>query len=208
MADQPFSHLIHLFSKFPGIGKRQAARFAYFLMDQPIGYIENLTQSMHHLKKHLKQCPESFQSFIDPNPDIVLSPLLRDPTRTMRELMVVVRQQDLDAIENHGVYKGQYFILGNMAPMIDTDMEKHVKIRELESIIKKRGEVTILREVILATPANPEGDYTANIIIGRIKELCKQSGIKISRLGRGLSTGSELEYIDSDTLSSALSSRS
>jgi len=208
MSDQPLYRLIQLFSKFPGIGKRQATRFAYFLMDQPEGFITNLTQSMQQTRQNLKRCPESFQCFIDPNPDNILSPLLRDPMRSMSELMIVVRQQDLDAIENHHVYKGQYFILGNMAPMLDTDIEKHVKIRELTTLIEKRGSNKILQEIILATPANPEGDYTANIITGRIKDLCNQHGIKISRLGRGLSTGSELEYIDSDTLSSALSSRS
>lgn len=111
--------------------------------------------------------------------------------------MIVPRDADFEVIERSGSYKGRYFVLGGSLPILEKEPEKRIRINELKSKITREPDI---KEMILAMNANAEGENTADFI----KEMFKDSGFVISELGRGLSTGSELEYVDSDTLKNAL----
>jgi len=115
-------------------------------------------------------------------------------------LCIVANETDLTAIEKTKKYKGLYFILGaTVSALKKSDLEK-LRIKELENVIKNRSEV---QEIILAMNANTEGEATVLYLERFLKAFNK----KITRLGRGLPIGGELEYADQETLSSALEGR-
>lgn len=203
----PFEQLVHIFKQFPGIGIRQAKRFVYFLLQQDPAFIKMMIHTLGESRKHIHLCQESFQFFVDDNPEAILSPLVRNLSRNKEQLMIVIKDMDLENIERTNAYHGQYFVLGNLVPMIAQDVEKFVRIYELENLITKRAKENNLKEIIFATPTNPEGEHTRAYVHGRIKPLIDQFGLTVTTLGRGLSTGTELEYIDPDTFRNALSGR-
>jgi recombination protein RecR len=123
--------------------------------------------------------------------------------------MIVSRDVDLDAIERSHLYHGKYFVLGGSVPILDKEPEVHIRLKELVA----RLNVMVgkdLGEIVLSLSATPEGDHTVDFLKSTIKEKVPAIGaknIKITVLGRGLSTGSELEYADSETIRNALESR-
>lgn len=198
--------LAELFKEFPGIGPRQAKRFVYFLLSRPSGYLDGLAKLIVELRREIKNCPSCFRFF--PN-DVAHSPLCslcRDLTRDRTSLMIVARDVDYEAIEKSHSYRGLYFVLGGNVPILEKEPEKKVRIKELVTLIKKRGGEG-LKEIIVATSVNPEGENTADFLIQLLSPLLKEFSIKLSVLGRGLSTGTELEYSDSDTIKNALKNR-
>ncbi len=118
--------------------------------------------------------------------------------------MIVATDADADAIERSHTYNGMYFILGGTVALGN---EKNPRIREVDLVkcIEKRSNE--LREIILALPANVEGDTTASRVHELIRPLIKDGQVFVSSLGRGLSTGAELEYADPDTIKNALKNR-
>ena len=100
-------------------------------------------------------------------------------------LMVVSRDVDMEAVEKSGSYHGYYFVLGGVVPILEKEPEKRIRLKELDSKLKKNG----VKEVILAMNANNDGENTAEFIKERIKFLCQDNILTISTLGRGLSTG-------------------
>lgn len=111
-------------------------------------------------------------------------------------LMIVPRDVDLEAVEKSGSYRGHYFVLGGVVPILDKEPEKKIRISNLESRIKQDKNI---KEVILAMNANNDGEHTAEFI----KEKFQSPNLTFSMLGRGLSTGAELEYADPETLKNA-----
>jgi recombination protein RecR len=111
-------------------------------------------------------------------------------------LMVVPRDIDFEAVEKSGSYKGYYFILGGSVPILEKEPEKRIRIKDLKKKIEKNKDI---KELVLAMNANTEGENTVDYI----KEELKGFGGTISILGRGLSTGAELEYADPETLKNA-----
>ncbi len=202
-----FEQLVQLFKQFPGIGARQARRFVYFILQQPDSYTRRLVEQVQNTRKRFHLCTESFQYFFDENPNETRSPLVRNEARTKELLMVVLKDMDLEAIEQSRVYTGQYFVLGGFIPMIETKTNDAVRMTELLALIQKRAEHDKLAEIILAFPLNPEGEHTRAYVTAKIEDLKKQYHLKISTLGRGLSTGTELEYIDRDTFQNAFEGR-
>ena len=120
--------------------------------------------------------------------------------------MIVSRDADLENIERTGAYDGLYLILGGVVPVLEKEPEKRIRIKGLLEAIQSRAQDNLL-EIIFAMNANTEGENTAEYITETIKPLTEKFTIKISHLGRGLSTGSELEYSDSDTIKNALKNR-
>jgi len=116
----------------------------------------------------------------------------------------VANEMDLVAIENTNKYKGLYFILGGTVSRLKKEHIEKLKIKELETRIKNDPEI---KEIILALNPNAEGEATALYIERILKPFNAAQGKKISRLGRGIPTGGELEYADEETLSSALENR-
>ena len=189
--------LIDLFSKFPTVGPRTAARFVFYLLKLPKEEIENLISSINELKNNIKICKLCFNPF---QGDGEICEICQKPSRGKSLLCLVEKETDLISIEKTKKYNGLYFILGGTVPVLKkTDIEK-LRVKELEERIKSHPEI---KEIILATNPTTEGEATALYL----ERLLKPFNKKITRLGRGLPVGGELEYADEETLSSALESR-
>lgn len=197
--------LTEIFKEFPGIGERQARRFVYFLMFRNGSYADNLSKLVLELKKEVAQCKECFRFFIFKNEKNRICEICNDPNVDASILMVVEKDFDLESVKKSTVYHGKYFVFGGLVPIVEKDTKIHVRIEDLkEKINEARNN---LKEVILAFSLNPQGEYTDVYVRAELKDLIEESGIKISSLGRGLSTGTELEYSDNDTLRNALKNR-
>lgn len=203
-----FDKLAELFRAFPGIGPRQAKRFVYFLLSRDKEYLEELNALITNLKEHIVQCKECFRFFQRRNGE-ALCPICADPNRDTGELMVVAKDTDLEAMEKSNTYHGKYFVLGGTITLVERKNGDKLRLKELtaraaRAITPAKAGVQSLKEIILALSANPDGEHTAD----ELKTLLTPLSVKISTLGRGLSTGSELEYADKETLKSALKNRS
>jgi len=121
--------------------------------------------------------------------------------------MIVSRDVDFENMEKTGAYDGRYFILGGSVPILEKEPEKRIRIFELLKTIEKKSAGGTLKEIIVAMSANPEGENTGDYIKEKTYDFVTAHNITISLLGRGLSTGAELEYADGDTLKNALKNR-
>lgn len=120
--------------------------------------------------------------------------------------MVVEKDTDFESVRRSGSYTGRYFILGGTIPVLEKNPASKIRIRELIARVES-GASEGLSEIILALSANPEGDFTRDYVARTLEPIAQKLGIIITTLGRGLSTGTELEYSDSDTLKHALKNR-
>ena len=189
--------LIDLFSKFPTVGPRTAARFVFYLMKISKEETEGLINSISNLKKTVKICSFCFNPF---EGEGELCKICADSSRDRTLLCVVEKETDLFTLEKTKKYKGLYFILGGtVSTFKKADVEK-LRNKELKERIKSYPEI---KEVIIATNPTTEGEATALYL----ERLLKPFNKKTTRLGRGLPVGAELEYADEETLSSALESR-
>ena len=195
--------LINLFSKFPTIGPRTAARFVFYLMRMPKEEVKELAISMADLKKNIKICPLCLNSYEPSGNKTELCSVCSDPRRDKSLLCIVSSETDLAAIEKTKKYQGLYFVLGGtISRLKKADIEK-LKIKELEKTIKNSQE---LKEIILAINPTAEGEATSLYLERMIKNLTGFKG-RVTKLGRGLPIGGELEYADEETLKNALEGR-
>jgi recombination protein RecR len=197
--------LEEIFRHFPGIGPRQAKRFVYHLLTRSNNDISELSKLVLELKQHIQVCQSCFRFFPLGNkaPQSTCS-ICSNENRDHQTLMIVSRDIDMEAVEKSRAYTGIYFILGGSVPILDEQPEARIRQAEL---LKRINELSNIKEIILATSVNPEGEHTAMYLSSLLKPLSASLGFKISTLGRGLSTGTELEYSDSETLKSALENR-
>lgn len=194
--------LSEIFARFPGIGPRQAKRFVYYLLSRDKSATDALVKAVENLKNETLQCTEC-QRFFAKNGDINnICRTCADTERDASLLMIVPRDADYEALEKSGSFKGYYFVLGGSVPILEKEPEQRIRIKQLEARMKRDKDK--IKEVVLAMNANAEGENTAIFI----KEKFKDVGFSFSELGRGLSTGAELEYADPDTLKNALKNRS
>ena len=193
--------LTEYFKEFPGIGPRQAKRFVYFLLRKNARYTNELAELIPRVRKQVVTCPDCFRYYV-PQGTQTNCAICSASDRQPSTLMIVARDTDLEAVEKSDTYEGNYFVLGGTLPVLEDDIQKYIRLRELEALIAKR-QTAGLRELIIALNANPDGDNTARFLKQKLTPL----GLIISILGRGLSTGSELEYADSDTIKNALKNR-
>lgn len=193
----PIDRLTSLFEKFPGIGPRQAQRFVQFLLRSSPAARREMIDAIQSLGGSVHQCKECMRFF---SGNGSLCSICANLERDRASLAVVATDADLAALERSGTYRGMYFVLGGTLHLGSEKMNG-LRIKQLLEIVPKREELT---EIILAFPANPEGDATA----ARVRdEIAGIATVHITSLGRGLSTGSELEYADPETLKSALDNR-
>ena len=194
--------LAELFERFPGIGPRQARRFVYFLLQSDAGFRKELAHTLEAAGGAAKHCPECARYHDGRGSSCAIcANTHRDDTL----LTIVATDADLRAIENSGSYKGRYYVLGGTVSLAAATQPnlREKGMREAVSSRAERG----LAEIILAFPANPEGDITADHVRSVLEPFAEEHAFKITQLGRGLSTGSELEYADSATIQSALDNR-
>jgi len=202
MYPKPIKNFIDKFSRLPGIGPRQAARMAFWLLNGEKNTREDLKKALEGLGKEIKTCQSCYFA-IENNGDNKCH-FCDNPARDRKTICIVEKETDLATIEKSGVYKGLYHILGGLFSALDTAIPKNLKIPELINRIenKKSGDKKV-EELILALSPTHEGDLTAHYL-GR---LLKPLKVKITRLGRGLPYGSDVEFTDTQTLSGALESR-
>ena len=187
--------LTEVFKEFPGIGERQAKRFVYFLMSHSGGYSQNLASLILDLKIEVSQCKECFRFFIFDKDQKDLCEICASPNTDSTTLMVVEKDSDLESMKKSRLYHGKYFVLGGLVPIVEKNTKNKIRIEELKEKIKKNSK-NGLNEIILAFSLSPQGDHTDFYIRSQLKELIDSFNLKISSLGRGLSTGTELEYSD------------
>ncbi len=203
MTMDSIDRLAALFERFPGIGPRQAQRFVQFLLRASPTLRRELAEAVKALGASVHQCPQCMRFHAEEGKVCVLC---SNPTRDSSLLAVVAGDADLAALERSGTYHGRYFVLGGTISLASESTDR-LRIRALLDSLPHRAE---LREIILAFPANPEGDITAARLQEDVRRACDEAGradIQITMLGRGLSTGSELEYADPETLRAAFDSR-
>ena len=190
----PIENLAKTFLAFPGIGRRQAKRFVYHLLEASPVEIDKLVADLKNLRAKVTKCTKCYRFFLNNNGDAECE-ICRSKTRD--------NSLDLDNIERAGTYRGYYFVLGSLATSLMSEPEEHLRLKELTERLKKE---TNIKEVILALAVSQDGDALA----GSVEQILTPFAgkIKTTLLGRGLSTGAELEYVDPETLKNALKNRS
>lgn len=198
MLPRPIQNLIEEFAKLPSVGPRQAARFVFYLLNEPKEEIEKFAKKLFVLKK-IKYC-----SFCNRAMESTAAPLCEICKNTHRDrtaICIVEKDTDIESIEKTKRYNGIYYVIGT-----EDENRQLARLKDLISRIKKSKKE--LNEIIIATDATTEGETIALYAARCLDELKKHyPQLKITRLGRGLSTGSELEYMDEDTLANALLGR-
>lgn len=200
------NRLTEQFTRFPGIGPRQAKRFVYYLLTRDPRTLDDLSRLIQELRREVHHCKSCFRYFTGHQRDVC--DICADPNRSVSQLMVVEKDADFENIERSGTFEGKYFVLGGSVPVLEKEPEKRIRAKSLLERVERDAQAGILEEVILALSANPEGDSTERYLKELLSPLQEQSLFTISHLGRGLSTGSELEYSDSETIRNALKNRS
>ena len=204
--------LTEVFKEFPGIGERQAKRFVYFLMSRNPAYTENMTLLIKDLKREISQCKDCFRFFIrkekthSASSRSMICEICENPHTDATTLMVIEKDSDLESVRKSRTYHGKYFVLGGLVPIVEKNTNSMVRIHELINQIKIQSKLG-LQEIILAFSLNPQGEHTDFYVRNQIKDTADTHNIKISSLGRGLSTGTELEYSDNETIKNALKNR-
>jgi len=204
MFPKTIQELIEVFSLFPGVGKRTAQRFVFYLAKLKKEDFNFFIEKCLNLKK-IKYCNFCFNLFEE---EKNLCSICQNPQRNKKILMIVEKEIDLETIENTKKYNGLYFVLGkSYSPLEDEKkIEKEMRIPELIERIKnpeKFGIKTNFQEIILGTNTTLEGENTALFLQKKLKPF----KIKITSLGRGLSTAGEIEYSDDQTIYFALQNR-
>lgn len=207
----PIDTLTALFERFPGIGPRQARRFVQYLLAEQPSARTTLSDAIRYLGSQTSQCRRCFRWFVSSESGLnskktdqcsICASSQRDATM----LFVVEKDADIENVERSG-FRGLYFVLGGTIPLAAEEPEKHIRMRELLHRVEADAAALTLTELILGLSATTEGDHTRQILQEKMRPVSEALNFKISSLGRGLSTGSELEYADPDTIQNALNSR-
>ncbi len=195
----PIERLSRHFERFPGIGPRQAQRFVQYLLRTSTANRREFIEAVQGLASGVHQCPSCMRFHAG---EQRICGICANPQRDTTRLAITASDADLLALERSGTYNGHYFVLGGTISLA-SETTSGLRLRELLDSISNKTDT--LNEVILAFPANPEGDATA--VRMREEILAQLPDLRVTSLGRGLSTGSELEYADPETIKSALDSR-
>jgi len=186
--------LIDEFARLPGVGKKSAQRMAVHILKQPPETAKKLAESLLAVKDRLKLCRDCFNIAEGER-----CPICSDPKRDGQIICVVEQASDILPLEKSGAFHGLYHVLGGVLSPLDHQNEADLHLNELLSRVKSQK----VREVIVATNPTTEGETTAMLVAQRLKP----SGVKVTRIARGIPVGSELEFADEVTLSRALEGR-
>lgn len=190
----PLNELINQFEKLPGIGKKTAARLAFYILAQPKEQSRQFAEALVNAKEkiHFCQCCQSLT-------DSTLCPICMDTTRDKSVICVVEDAKDVLAFEKTREYRGLYHVLHGAISPLDGIGPDQLKIKELLARLSDPN----IKEIILATNLTVEGEATASYI----SRLAKPLGVKTTRLAYGIPVGGDLEYADEKTLLRALEGR-
>ena len=189
--------LIDEFSRLPGIGPKSASRLTFFLLRGDSQQPRDLATALAELKEQTRFCSVCYNitdAGVDP------CPICADPARLTGLLCIVEEPLDVLAIERTREFKGRYHVLHGVISPVEGVGPEDLKIRELLARLKTEP----VKEVILATNVSLEGEATAMYV----QKQLAASGVRVTRLARGLPVGGDLEYADETTLARALQGRS
>jgi recombination protein RecR len=192
-------NLIESFEKLPGIGSKTAQRLTFYLLHVPQGELDNFSNSVQNLKKGTITCSTCFV-VDETNPCSICA----NPERNKSTICVVEEPLDVLALEKNGRYKGVYHVLHGRIDPLNNIGPDEIYIKQLLERVNDEG--LMIKEVILATNPTMEGEATAMYIARQIKS--QNAKVKITRIGRGLPTGADIEYADELTLQRAMEGRS
>ncbi len=186
--------LVEELAKLPGIGSRTAERLALYILKTPVQQAESLARAITEVKEKISYCKACNNLSQTP-----FCRICQDQSRDKSIVCVVEQPNDVAAIEKTGVFHGKYHVLlGSLSPLDGIGPDNLTVGQLIERI--KSGEV---KEIIIATNCNAEGEITALYLT----RLIKPSGVKITRIARGIPVGSTLEYSDQATLGKAMEGR-
>ena len=188
-------NLISQFAKLPGVGTKTAERFVFNLLSQPSDALAAFGSAIEHLKDTIKRCGQC-HNFAETDP----CHLCGDRNRNHQVICVVAKPQDVLAIEKTSTYQGCYHVLGGLIDPLEGVAPKQLTVSALVERLKTNG----VQEVILALNPDMAGETTMLYLTKLLKQ---HPNLTVTRLARGLPTGSDLEYTDEVTLSNALNGR-
>lgn len=196
---EPIARAVEAFATLPGIGPKTAQRLAFYLLRQSSESVAELADAIRHMKEAVHFC-----SVCGNVTDVEPCSICRSDQRDRSLICVVEDPLAVLTLERTRIYKGLYHVLhGALDPLHGVTVED-LKIEELVKRVQPNGDASqVVREVILATNPNVEGDTTAGYLERRLAPL----GIQVTRLARGLPVGGDLEYADEVTLARALEGR-
>ena len=189
--------VIDAFRKFPGVGPRQAERFALYLLRASESQAAEFTQAILDMRLKVGCCPKCFAYSENGS----LCEICSDDTRDSSLLCVVEEPKDIEAFEKTKSYNGYYHVLHGSISPIEGRSADNLKLKELLDRVEKEKET--LKEIIIATNPDSEGQTTALYLADMLRDI----GPKITRLGYGMPLGGNIDYIDEMTLSHALKGR-
>lgn len=190
----PIERLVASLRRLPGIGEKSATRLAFFLLSAPDAITSELADAIQQVKREIVLCEDCYD-LTDVSPCSICRNQKRDPGL----LCVVEEPADRVAIERSGAFSGRYHVLGGTLSPIDGVGPEDLRIAELEERIRSG----CVREVILATNPNAEGDATAHYIA----EQLRSSQVQLTRIAYGMPMGGDLEYADQVTVGLSLQNR-
>ncbi len=192
-------NVIESFEKLPGVGPKTAQRLTFYLLHVPQHELDRFASSLQNLKIGTKLCSVCYT--ID---EVSPCSICSDPMRDESVICVVEQPLDVLALEKNGRFRGVYHVLhGRIDPLNNLGPDE-IYINQLLQRVKEKGD--LVEEIVLATNPTMEGEATAMYLAKQLKAL--NSELRITRIGRGLPIGSDLEYADEVTLQRAMEGRS
>jgi len=187
--------LVTELAKLPGIGSKTAQRLAFHLLKEPAEAAERLAQAIRRVRSQVTACG-ACGNLADEDPCAIC----RDPRRDATLLCVVEEAKDVAAIERAGRYRGRYHVLGGRVSPLDGVGPEALRVGPL---VERVGNGSGVREVIVATNPSMEGEVTATYL----QQVLRPTGVRVTRIARGLPVGGDLEYADGVTIAHALAAR-
>jgi len=187
--------LVTELSRLPGIGRKTAQRLTFHLLKQPAETAERLAQAIRRVREQVIAC-SSCGNLTDADPCAIC----RDPRRDAALLCVVEEAVDVAAIERAARFRGRYHVLGGRLSPLDGLGPEAL---HLERLLARVGNGSGVREVIVATNPSMEGEVTATYL----QQVLRPTGVRVTRIARGLPMGGDLEYADGVTIAQALEAR-
>ena len=191
---KPLNSVYDQFRRLPGVGNKSALRLAYHIIDMPEEEVRRLAETLLQAKREIRFCKECFNLT-----DSDICEICADTERDHSTICVVEQPQDAMAMERSHGYTGVYHVLHGCLSPLDGIGPENLRIKELLFRLEKED----VKEVILATNSNVEGEATASYLA----QLLRHQPVMVSRIARGLPMGGDLEYADEVTLAKALENR-
>lgn len=187
--------LVRELAKLPGIGRKTAQRLTFHLLKQPPEAAASLARAISAARERVRACG-TCGSLTDADPCAICA----DPRRDAALLCVVEESADVGAIERAGRFRGRYHVLGGRLSPLEGVGPEALRVDALLARVREGG---VVREVIIATNPSMEGEVTATFL----QQLLAATGVRVTRIARGLPMGGDLEYADGVTIAQALAAR-